>query len=149
MQGAHILTQKDLMKDLRKPDCIGVAGYNIDIREVQWASLRTFFFPNAADELYMEGYVSQPVEPWDIPYRALLPRAKECRNLLVPVCLSSSAVAFASFRMEPQLMIAGQAAGVAAALAHRDKKGVHLVNLTELQKILLSEGQILQEPAKL
>ncbi len=149
MQGEHILNQKDLMKNLRKGDCIGVAGYNIDIREVQWASLRTFFFPNAADELYMEGYVSQPVEPWDIPYRALLPQAKECRNLLVPVCLSSSAVAFASFRMEPQLMIAGQAAGVAAALAHRDKKGVHLVNLAELQKILLSEGQILQEPAKL
>ena len=149
MQGAHILTQKDLMKDLRKPDCIGVAGYNIDIREVQWVSMRTFFFPNAADELYMEGYVSQPVDPWDIPYRALLPKSKECSNLIGPVCLSSSAVAFASFRMEPQLMIAGQAAGVAAALASRDKKSVHSVDVSELQKILTSEGQILKEPAKL
>ena len=148
MQGAHILTQKDLMKDLRKQDCIGVAGYNIDIREVQWVSMRTFFFPKAADELYMEGYVSQPVDPWDIPYRALLPKSKECSNLIVPVCLSSSAVAFASFRMEPQLMIAGQAAGVAAALANRDKKSVHSVDVSELQKILTSEGQILKEPAK-
>lgn len=148
MQGEYVLTQKDLMKDLRKKDCVGMAGYNIDIREVQWVSLRTFFFPNAADELYMEGYVSQPVEPWDIPYRALLPRAKECRNLLVPVCLSSSAVVFASFRMEPQFMIAGQAAGVAAALANRHKKSVHSVDVTELQKILTSEGQILKEPAK-
>jgi len=149
MQGEHVLTQKDLMTDRRKKDCVGIAGYNIDIREVQWLSMRTFFFPNAADELYMEGYVSQPVDPWDIPYRALLPRSKECRNLLVPVCLSSSAVAFASFRMEPQLMIAGQAAGVAAALANRDKKSVHSVDVTELQKILTSEGQILKEPAKL
>ena len=149
MQGQHILTQKDLMKDLRKEDCIGVAGYNIDIREVQWVSMRTFFFPKAADELYMEGYVSQPVEPWDIPYRALLPRSKECSNLIVPVCLSGSAVAFASFRMEPQLMIAGQAAGVAAALANRDKKSVQSVDVTELQKILTSEGQILKEPTKL
>ena len=57
--------------------------------------------------------------------------------------------AFASFRMEPQLMIAGQAAGVAAALANRDKKSVHSVDVTELQKILTSEGQILKEPAKL
>jgi hypothetical protein len=51
--------------------------------------------------------------------------------------------------MEPQLMIAGQAAGVAAALANRDKKSVHSVDVTELQKILTSEGQILKEPAKL
>ena len=148
MQGEHVLTQKDLMTDRRKADCIGIAGYNIDIREVQWLSMRTFFFPNAADELYMEGYVSQPVDPWDIPYRALLPKSKECGNLLVPVCLSSSAVAFASFRMEPQLMIAGQAAGVAAALASRNKKSVHSVDVSELQKILASEGQILKEPTK-
>lgn len=149
MQGEHVLTQKDLMTERRKKDCVGIAGYNIDIREVQWLSMRTFFFPNAADELYMEGYVSQPVDPWDIPYRSLLPKSKECRNLLVPVCLSSSAVAFASFRMEPQLMIAGQAAGVAAALANRDKKSVHSIDVSELQKILTSEGQILKEPIKL
>ena len=96
----------------------------------------------------MEGYVSQPVEPWDIPYRALLPKFGECQNLLVPVCISASTIAFASFRMEPQFMIAGQAAGVAAALANRHKKSVHSVDVTELQKILTSEGQILKEPAK-
>ena len=41
------------MTDRHKEDCIGIAGYNIDIREVQWLSMRTFFFPNAADELYI------------------------------------------------------------------------------------------------
>ena len=94
----------------------------------------------------MEGYVSQPVEPWDIPYRALLPRFSECQNLLVPVCASASAVAYASFRMEPQYMIAGHAAGVAAALASRKGTAVHHVPIPELQRLLREEGQVLELP---
>lgn len=144
MKGEYILTQHDLMKNLRKSDCIGMAGYNIDIREVQWVSMRTFYFPNAAEEVYMEGYMSQPVEPWDIPYRALLPRFSECKNLLVPVCISASTIAFASFRMEPQFMIAGQAAGTAAAIASRNGTTVHEVPIAELQKQLGEGGQILK-----
>jgi hypothetical protein len=143
MKGEYILTQQDLTTQLRKDDRIGMAGYNIDIREVQWVSLRTFFFPKAEDQVYMEGYLSQPVEPWDIPYRALLPRESECRNLIVPVCVSASTVANASFRMEPQYMITGQAAGVAAAMAARESKDVHEVSIKALQQILRTEGQIL------
>ncbi|MEY3480082.1 MAG: hypothetical protein RIQ71_857 [Verrucomicrobiota bacterium] len=147
MKGEYILTQHDLMENRRKEDCIGMAGYNIDIREVQWVSLRTFFFPKAEDQVYMEGYVSQPVEPWDIPYRALLPKAEECRNLLVPVCVSASTIANASFRMEPQYMIAGQAAGTAAAMAGQVDGDVQLVDVTALQKLLRKDGQILGLPA--
>ena len=146
MKGEYILAQNDLMTDRRKHDCIGLAGYNIDIREVQWVSMRTFFFPKAEDQVYMEGYISQPVEPWDIPYRALLPRFSECQNLLVPVCISASTIAFASFRMEPQFMIAGQAAGTAAAMAAKSSDPVHNVPVSELQKTLAAEGQILQAP---
>jgi hypothetical protein len=132
------------MSNPRKFDRIGVAGYNIDIREVQWVALKTFYFPKAAEEVYMEGYLSHPVEPWDIPYRALLPRYNECQNLLVPVCISASTIGFASFRMEPQFMIAGQAAGVAAAIASHDDTAVHLVPIGELQKRLRAAGQILE-----
>ena len=144
MKGEYILTQHDLMTDRRKNDAIGMAGYNIDIREVQWVSMRTFFFPTAEDQVYMEGYMSQPVEPWDIPYRALLPKFGECQNLLVPVCISASTIAFASFRMEPQFMIAGQAAGTAAAMAAKSGGPVHNVPIEELQKNLASAGQILR-----
>jgi hypothetical protein len=144
MKGEYILTQHDLMADRRKNDCIGIAGYNIDIREVQWVSMRTFFFPRAEDQVYMEGYISQPVEPWDIPYRSLLPKFAECQNLLVPVCISASTIAFASFRMEPQFMIAGQAAGTAAAIAAKSSAPVHNVPIDELQDKLRTEGQILQ-----
>jgi hypothetical protein len=92
----------------------------------------------------MEGYLSHPVEPWDIPYRALLPRYSECQNLLVPVCISASTIGFASFRMEPQFMIAGQASGIAAALASRDGTAVHFVPIVELQTRLRAAGQILE-----
>ncbi|MCX6910062.1 MAG: FAD-dependent oxidoreductase, partial [Verrucomicrobia bacterium] len=85
MIGKTVVTQHDLEEHRTKPDSIGMGGYNIDIREVQWVSVRTFHFPKAADEVYVEGYVSQPVQPWQIPYRALLPRRGECDNLLVPV----------------------------------------------------------------
>jgi len=144
MLGEYVLTQHDLMTNLRKFDRIGLAGYNIDIREVQWVSLKTFYFPKASEEIYMEGYLSHPVEPWDIPYRALLPRYSECQNLLVPVCISASTIGFASFRMEPQFMIAGQASGIAAALASRDGTAVHFVPIVELQTRLRAAGQILE-----
>jgi hypothetical protein len=146
MLGEYVLTQHDLMEYNRKYDCIGMAGYNIDIREVQWVALRTFYFPDVTDEVYMEGYMSHPVDPWDIPYRALLPRYSECQNLLVPVCISASTIAYASFRMEPQYMIAGQAAGVAAAIASREDIPVHWVPIDALQSILGGEGQILLLP---
>ena len=131
------------METLRR---IGMAGYNIDIREVQWVALRTFYFPDVTDEVYMEGYLSHPVEPWDIPYRALLPRYDECQNLIVPTCISASTIAYASFRMEPQYMIAGHAAGVAAAIASRKELPVQRVPIEELQRILADEGQIIELP---
>lgn len=153
MLGRFVLTQKDLMDERRKHDTIGMGGYNIDIREVQWVSIRTFNFtqqdqfrmdPRAADRVFMEGYLSQPVEPWDIPYRSLIPQPSECSNLLVPVCASMSTIAFASFRMEPGYMIAGHAAGVAAALSLSQDSTVQEIETAELQHALREQGQILE-----
>ncbi|MBV8819599.1 MAG: FAD-dependent oxidoreductase, partial [Acidobacteriaceae bacterium] len=94
----------------------------------------------------MEGYLSFPVEPYEIPYRTLVPRERECTNLIVPVCISSSHVAYASFRMEPQYMIAGQAAGLAAVLAVRSHSNVQRVNVQALQELLERGKQILHLP---
>jgi hypothetical protein len=141
--GEYILTQRDLEESRHKYDSIGMGGYNIDIREVQWVAYTIFRFPRVTEEVLMEGYVSQPVEPYQIPYRSLLPRQHEAENLLVTSCISASSVAYASFRMEPQYMIAGHSAGVAAAMAVRSNTSVHKLDLVVLQRRLLEQRQLL------
>ncbi len=143
MLGEYILTQHDLENHREKYDSIGMAGYNIDIREVEWLAHKVYVFPNVVDQVFTEGYLSMPVEPWQIPYRALLPVQQECSNLLVTVCISASTVAYGSFRMEANYMIAGQSAGTAAALAIKSKRPVHRIDITELQTQLRARGQIL------
>ena len=141
--GEHVLTEHDLRSERMPADVIGLGGYNIDIREVQWVAAPIYRFPDIHPEVMVEGYLSAPVPPWGIPYRALLPRRGQCENLLVPVCISASHVAFSSFRMEPQYMIAGESAGVAAAMASRDRRAVHDVPIGDLQATLRARGQLL------
>ena len=143
MLGEHVLTEHDLRSEVPAPDAIGMGGYNVDIREVQWVAAPIYRFPEIHPEVMVEGYLSAPVPPYTIPYRSLLPRRAECENLLVPVCISASHVAFCSFRMEPQYMIAGESAGAAAAVAARDRRAVHDVPVDALQARLRSRGQIL------
>ncbi len=143
MLGEYVLTQHDLQTRRRKYDSVGMGGYNIDVREVQWISYRVYRFPTASEEVLTEGYISLPVEPYEIPYRSLLPKQEECENLLVTSCISSSSVAYASFRMEPQYMIAGHSAGVAAVMAVRSGVPVHKIEILKLQRRLREQKQII------
>ena len=146
MLGEYVLTQHDLQENRHKTDSIGMGGYNIDIREVQWVAHEVYHFPTVRKEVFMEGYLSMPVEPYEIPYRALLPKRGQCENLLVSACISASSVAYASFRMEPQYMIAGHAAGVAAAQAIRTKAPLARIDVAALQEKLRQQKQILALP---
>ncbi len=74
--------------------------------------------------------------PYPIAYRCIIPKAAECNNLLVPVCLSASHIAYGSIRMEPVFMVLGQSAAVAAVMAINAKKPVQEVNITKLQATL-------------
>jgi hypothetical protein len=87
--------------------------------------------------------VTQSIRPYPISYDALVPRADECRNLLVPVCLSATHVAYTSIRMEPVYMVLGQSAGAAAALALNGDVGVQDVPYPRLRELLLQAGQLL------
>lgn len=143
MIGEYILTQHDLMTDTVKFDAVGMGAYNIDIREMQRVPIKISRYPNLKDEVYNEGYMSIPVSPYEIPYRSIVPKYNECTNLIVPVCISASHVAFASYRMETQYMIVGESAGIAASMAVKGKRPVQKIDIFDLQKKLEKAGQIL------
>lgn len=138
MVGDFVATQKDLQTDRTKPDVIGMGSYNSDSHNVQRHVTETGIVLN-------EGDVQVPVQPYQIPYRVLLPKRSQAENLTVPVCFSASHIAYSSLRMEPQYMILGHAAGVASALAVQKGVSVQSVPVDELQKILLSEGAIFEQ----
>ena len=81
--------------------------------------------------------------PYPISYRSLIPRESECSNLLVPVCLSASHIAYGSIRMEPVFMIMGQSAATAACLAIDAKSSASKVDYEKLRARLLADKQVL------
>jgi hypothetical protein len=132
MVGEYVLTEHDLLESRTHDDAIAFGSYNIDIREVRrtWRLLPEFT-PTPAT--FNEGYLSVPVQPYGIPYRCLTPKREDATDLLVPVALSASHVAYSSVRMEPTWMMLGQAAGAAAAQAARRGVAVQDVDVKGLQ----------------
>lgn len=151
MKGAYFMTQNDLQVHFTKDDSIGMGSYAMDSHHVQR-------IPSPVGAVLNEGYTKgtrgkpgtggpatpqSRTGPYEIPYHALTPKAEECENLLVTVCVSATHIAYASIRMEPQYMIMGHSAGLAAAMAIKGQKPVHQINVAELQKRLREQNQIL------
>lgn len=136
MTGAYVIRQSDLQTERTKPDSIGMGSYNSDSHNVQRVAMPDGTVQN-------EGDVQVGVQPYEIPYRSITPKPSESYNLLVPVCLSATHAAYSSVRMEPQYMIVGQGAGVAAALAIENHKVVQEVSISELQGRLRKHGAVL------
>jgi hypothetical protein len=117
-------------------DSVGLAAYNMDSHNCQR------IVKNGRVE--NEGDVQvPPMKPYPISYRALVPKASEAENLLVPVCLSASHIAYGSIRMEPVFMILGQSAATAATLALEANVPVQQVDYEKLRARLLADGQVL------
>lgn len=143
MIGEYVLTEHDLLAARRQHDVVAMGSYHLDIREVQRTWRWVAEHPRPVAMVFTEGYLSVPVPPYPIPYRALVPRYADCANLIVPVCVSASHVAFSSIRMEVQYQMMGHAAGLAAVLALRDGRAVQSVDIPLLQQRLRDAGQIL------
>jgi hypothetical protein len=133
MVGVYVMRQADLQTTRTKPDSIGMGSYQSDSHNIQRVAREDGTVTN-------EGDVQVAVQPYEIPFRVMLPQNDQVDNLLVPVCLSASHVAYSSVRMEPQYMIIGQAAGVAASLAIQKGVAVQDVPVATLQK-KLHEGK--------
>jgi hypothetical protein len=142
MLGEYVLREADLLQGRGQDDAVAMGSYNIDIREVErtWRYLPEY---ERTPAVFNEGYLSIAVPPYAIPYRSLTPQREDARDLLVPVCLSASHVAFGSVRMEPTLMLLGHAAGLAAAQAARRSVAVQDVDVGALQEQLVVQGQVL------
>lgn len=143
MVGETVLTEHDLVEGRRPADTIALGSYHLDIREVQRAWQWVYEHPRPIAHVVTEGYLSVPVPAYGVPYRALVPKESDVSNLLVPVCLSASHVAFSSVRMEPQYMMLGQAAGTAAAMAASAGLPVQRVDVAALRERLLAQGAVL------
>ena len=133
MVGSYVMTEAHCTGKEVVTDEVGMASYGMDSHNCQ----RIVIYKDGKAMVKNEGNVEIGVSgPYPISYRALLPKATECTNLLVPVCLSASHIAFGSIRMEPVFMVLGQSAGVAACLAIDNNAGTHEVNVDRLKEIL-------------
>ena len=132
-----VMTQNHCQKKEVVFDSVGMGAYNMDSHHVQ---------RYITDEGYVknEGDVQVAVPPYPIGYRSIIPREKEANNLLVPVCLSASHIAFGSIRMEPVFMVLAQSATTAASMAIDDSLSVQQVSYQKLSKRLKLDGQVLQ-----
>jgi hypothetical protein len=137
MVGDFVMTQKDLQTDLTKPDPIGMGSYNSDSHNIERIVTPEGFVRN-------EGDMQVAVKPYQIPYRIMLPKRSEARNLLAPVAFSASHVAYSSVRMEPQYMILGQAAGAAAKMAIASGAAVQDIDTAALTAGLRARGAVME-----
>lgn len=137
MVGEFVMAQKDLQTDLAKPNPIGMGSYNSDSHNVQRIVGPDGFVRN-------EGDMQVAVRPYQIPYSIMTPKRTEVTNLLVPVAFSATHVAYSSVRMEPQYMILGQAAGVAAKMAIEAKTSVQQIDNARLSSRLVQLGAVVK-----
>jgi hypothetical protein len=137
MIGDYVTTENDVLLKREVPKPVGMGSYAMDSHNVQ-----RYITP--------EGYVQNegdigvsPPAPYSISYGSIVPKKEDCTNLFVPVCVSSSHIAFGSIRMEPVFMILGQSAAVAACMAIDNNIAVQDVNYDDLKTELEKRKQVL------
>ena len=148
MRGAVVMTQADILSTNTKPDPIAVASFPIDSHDCQRVARGDGEVINEGTIIPFRLNPAQRAGPaYQVPYRAVTPKAEECTNLLVPVALSATHVAYCSIRVEPAWMTIGQSAGIAAALAAKSDADVQKLDYAKLQERLLAQKQALELPA--
>jgi hypothetical protein len=140
MIGEYVMVQKDLQNDIFKEDSVGMGSFVIDCHIVQRIVAED---GTVRDE---GSFPDAPALPYQISYRSLTPKREQCENLLVPVCLSASHVAYCSIRMEPVYMTMGHACGIAAVMAIRRDSSVQEIVVADLKHRLLEQNAVLDLP---
>jgi len=141
MVSDYVTTEHDCRRRRVCEDSVGLGSYNMDSHNCQRYVTPEGFVRNEGD------IQVSPGGPYAISYRSIVPKKGEAENLLVPVCVSASHIAFGSIRMEPVFMILGQSAATAAVFAIDDGTSVQDVPYEKLRKRLLADNQVLDIPA--
>ena len=137
MIGQYVTTEHEVMGTREVKDPVGMGSYAMDSHNVQRYIKEDGFVQNEGD------IGVHPKKPYQISFGSIVPKKEECTNLVVPVCVSSSHIAFGSIRMEPVFMILGQSAAVTASMAIDNNAAVQDVNYDALKEALLAKGQVL------
>jgi hypothetical protein len=137
LAGEYVMTENDVLGKRNVPRSIGMGSYTMDSHNVQRYVTPEGFVQNEGD------LGIPPDKPYQIDLGAILPKKEDCLNLLVPVAVSSSHIAFGSIRMEPVFMILGQSAGTVAVMSLDKKTGLHDLKYENIKERLESYGQIL------
>ncbi len=132
MVGEYVMTQANCEGHEVVEDAVGLAAYTMDSHNCQRIVVNGMVKNEGNVEIGGFG-------PYPISYRSIIPKAGECKNLLVPVCLSASHIAYGSIRMEPVFMVLGQSAAIAAALAIEKNNDVQKVDVKKLQSLLATD----------
>ena len=139
MIGDFVMTENELLRRKPTPQSVGMGSYTIDSHNVQR-------YITEDGRVHNEGDIGVKLPgPYKIAYGSLVPKKEECTNLVVPVCVSASHIAFGSIRMEPVFMILGQSAATAAVLAIDDQVPVQELDYEKLKEQLQKDNQILEE----
>ncbi|MBU0617039.1 MAG: FAD-dependent oxidoreductase [Planctomycetes bacterium] len=140
MVSDYVMTQHNCQGRRVTEDPVGLAAYTMDSHNVQRYVDENGHVRNEGD-VQVGGF-----PPYPISYRAIVPQRAQCTNLLVPVCLSASHIAFGSIRMEPVFMVLGESAATAAVQALDADVDVQAIDYEELSKRLAADGQVLGWP---
>ena len=137
MVSDYVMTQSNCQGNAVADDPVALAAYTMDSHNQQR-------YVDAQGHVRNEGDVQiKGFPPYPISYKSIVPSARECANLLVPVCLSASHIAFGSIRMEPVFMVLGQSAATAAVQAIDEKRAVQDIDYARLRQRLTKDGQVL------
>ncbi len=142
MIGEYVMTENDVQGRRSSPRPIGMGSYTMDSHNVQRYIKLDGFVQNEGD------IGVSPKKPYQIAYGSLVPEKEHCSNLVVPVCVSSSHIAYGSIRMEPVFMVLAQSAATAGSLAIDHNVVIQDVPYAELRRRLLADGQVLDRAAK-
>jgi hypothetical protein len=129
--GQYVMTQANCESKVIVEDGVGLAAYTMDSHNVQRLVVN--------GQVKNEGNVEVGgFGPYPISYGSLIPKATECTNLFVPVCLSATHIAYGSIRMEPVFMVLAQSSATAAVMAIDSKTDIQKISVSSLQQKLVA-----------